>query len=377
MKPGPRRPVAQLPTCPVAQSPQTPNPKRWYPHSHMPAAPFRIDTVEVNPPLVLAPMEAVTNLAFRLICKRIGKPGLMLTEFVSAMALRYNARKSLKKMRVRDEERPLGIQVFGGEPETMAQSARIAEEMGADFVDINMGCWVPKVCRTGAGAALLKDPDAAEEIVKAVVKATKLPVTVKVRAGWDYALFAAPELAKRFEGAGARMLTLHARFAKQGFDGEADWSLIRELKQAVSIPVVGNGDVKTPEDALRMLNDTGCDGVMVGRAAIANPWALGRISAAMRGEPIPQEPTIEERCEVALGHLKALVGFEAGADSWEEALSLPAAEFAEAEGRGVRHLRGQVPLYVKGVPGAARARERITHCCTVAEVEDVLAEIAE
>ena len=340
----------------------------------MAAKPFRIREIEVRPPLVLAPMEDVTNLAFRLLCKRIGRPGLMLTEFVSAMAVRYNAGKSMKKMRVRDEERPLGIQIFGGEPETMADSARLAEEMGADFVDVNMGCWVPKVCRTGAGAALLKDPQAAEGIVAAVVKAVRVPVTVKVRAGWDYSLFAAPELAKRFEGAGAKMLTLHARFAKQGFEGEADWSLIRQLKEAVSIPVVGNGDVKTPEDALRMLDETGCDGVMVGRAAIANPWALARISSAMLGLPEPPEPTMKERCDTALEHLRTLIAFEAGVDAWEQALALPADVLSAAENRGVRHLRGQVPLYIKGARGAAHARERITKCCTVAEVEAVLVE---
>jgi nifR3 family TIM-barrel protein len=317
-------------------------------------------------------MEDVTNLAFRLICKRIGRPGLMLTEFVSAMAVHFNAQKSIKKMHVRDEERPLGIQIFGGEPETMAESARLAEQMGADFIDVNMGCWVPKVCRTGAGAALLKDPESAERIVSSVVKATALPVTVKVRAGWDYSLFAAPELAKRFEASGAKMLTLHARFAKQGFDGEADWDLIRQLKQSVSIPVVGNGDVRTPQDAVRMLEDTGCDGVMVGRAAIANPWALARISAAMRGLPEPPEPTIAERCEVAMEHLKSLIAFEAEVETWNEAKLLPAPVFRPAENRGVRHLRGQIPLYVKGARGAAQIRERITRCSTVAEVEDVL-----
>jgi len=317
-------------------------------------------------------MEDVTNLAFRLICKRIGRPGLMLTEFVSAPAVHYNARKSLNKMRVRDEERPLGIQIFGGEPGIMAETAQIAEQMCADFVDVNMGCWVPKVCRTGAGAALLRDPETAERIVAAVVKAVKIPVTVKVRAGWDYSLFAAPELAKRFEGAGARMLTLHARFARQGFDGEADWSLIRELKEAVGVPVVGNGDVRTPDDAFRMMRETGCDGIMVGRAAIANPWALARIAAAMRGLPEPPEPTVSERCVTALQHLRSLVAFEAGVESWDEALSLPRSSFAEAENRAVRHLRGQIPLYVKGERGAAHAREQITRCGTVAEVEAVL-----
>ncbi|HRK21591.1 MAG TPA: tRNA-dihydrouridine synthase, partial [Fimbriimonadaceae bacterium] len=191
----------------------------------------------MNPPVLLAPMEDVSNQPFRRIAKRIAGPGLMFTEFVSAMAIHYGAAKTLKKMRIHPEERPLGIQIFGGDPEIMAETARIAEEMGADLVDINMGCWVPKVCKTGSGAALLKDPDLAEKIVASVVAAVRVPVTVKVRAGWDWSLFAAPELAKRFEGAGAKMLTLHARFAKQGFEGEADWRLIAQLRDAVKIPL--------------------------------------------------------------------------------------------------------------------------------------------
>lgn len=178
---------------------------------------FSVGSVQVGVPLLLAPMEDVTNLAFRLIAKRIADPGLMFTEFVSAMAIHHGAQKTLKKMRVVDSERPLGIQIFGGVPDVMAETARVAEEMGADIVDVNMGCWVPKVCRTGSGAALLKDPENAEKIIEAVVKAVDIPVTVKVRAGWDYSLFAAPDLARRFQDVGAQMITLHARFAKQGF----------------------------------------------------------------------------------------------------------------------------------------------------------------
>src|SRR5579862_7368270 len=256
------------------------------------AAPFRIGPITVDPPLLLAPMEDVTSLPMRLIAKRIGGPGLMFTEFVSAMAVHYQAKKTFRKMRVHPDEHPLGIQIFGGDPDVMVETARIAEEMGADLVDINMGCWVPKVCKTGSGAALLKDPEVATRIVGAVVKAVKVPVTVKVRAGWDWSLFAAPELARRFQDAGAQMITLHARFAKQGFEGEADWKLIEQLREAVTVPLVGNGDVKSPEDAVRMLRTTGCDGVMVGRLAISNPWALARIRAALCDEPEPPQPTL-------------------------------------------------------------------------------------
>lgn len=331
---------------------------------------FEVGGVKVETPLVLAPMEDVTSLPMRLICKRIANPGLVVTEFVSAMAIHHGAVKTLKKMQIHPEERPLAIQIFGSEPDVMAETARLCEEMGADIVDINMGCWVPKVCKTGSGAALLKDPLLAEKIVSSVVKAVKIPVTVKVRAGWDYSLFAAPDLASRFQDAGIKMLTLHARFAKQGFEGEADWDLIKRLRESVTVPLVGNGDVKTPEDAIKMLTETGCDGVMVGRAAISNPWVLARIAAALRGEPIPEEPTIEERIETALLHARLQVAYQLELSSYEEALEHP--EHKQNEGWAIRSLRGQMPMYIKGVPGAAQIRAELYQANTVADVEQAL-----
>lgn len=336
---------------------------------------FSVGNIVVDPAVLLAPMEDVTNLPFRLLAKEIGRPGLMFTEFVSAMAVHHKAAKTIKKMAVRDAERPLGIQIFGGDPEIMAETALVAESMGADLVDINMGCWVPKVCKTGSGAALLKDPSLAQAIVRAVVKAVKVPVSVKVRAGWDYSLFAAPDLARRFQDAGAQMITLHARFAKQGFEGEADWTLIERMRQAVSVPLIGNGDVKTGEDALKMLNETGCDGVMVGRAAISNPWLLGRITAAVTGEVVPTEPTLGERIETALQHLRLMIAFDTGTETWEQALASP--NYAQGELWACRHLRGQIPLYIKGAPGAAQLRDRLTKCSTYAEVEELLAAFGE
>lgn len=333
---------------------------------------FMVRDIPIANPLVLAPMEDVSNLAFRLICKRTANPGLMFTEFVSAMAIHYNAKKTLKKMNIHPDERPLGIQIFGGDPEIMAETARVAEEMGADIVDINMGCWVPKVCRTGSGAALLKDPDHAERIVKSVVNAVKVPVTVKVRAGWDYSLFAAPELAKRFQGAGAQMLTLHARFAKQGFEGQADWELITKLRDVLTIPLIGNGDVKTPEDAIRMKSETGCDGVMVGRAAISNPWALARIQSALIGQPIPPEPTLDQRIETALEHARLMIAHECEADSFEEAKSLSI--FVEQEPRAIRALRGQLPLYIKAAPGSSVVRGKLSSVSTYNELNLLLKE---
>lgn len=336
---------------------------------------FKIREIEIENPLLLAPMEDVSNLPFRILAKRIARPGLMFTEFVSAMAVHYAPHRTLKKMRIHPEERPLGIQIFGGDVEKMAECARVAEELGADLLDINMGCWVPKVCRTGAGAALLKDPDLAAQIVSACVKAVKIPVTVKVRAGWDYSLFAAPDLAKRFQDAGAQMLTLHARFAKQGFEGQANWNLIRDLRDVLQIPLVGNGDVKTPEDAIRMIDETGCNGVMVGRAAISNPWALARIRAGLAGEPVPPLPTIHDRIETALEHSTLMVCEEAGTETLEEARSLP--DFENIELRAMRQMRSQLPLYIKGEPGASTIRGRLTTVATLDDLRDILLPFAE
>lgn len=331
---------------------------------------FSIGPVRVEPPLVLAPMEDVSNLAFRLIAKRIGGPGLMFSEFVSAMAIHHRATKTYRKLRVHSAERPMGIQIFGGDPDVMAETARFAEGFGPDLIDINMGCWVPKVCRTGSGAALLKDPDLAERIVRAVVRAVRLPVTVKVRAGWDYSLFAAPDLAKRFVDAGARAITLHARFAKQGFEGEADWDLVRRLREAVSVPVIGNGDVRTPCDARRLLDETGCHAVMVGRAAISNPWALAAIRSSLAGEPLPPPPTILDRIATAIEHARLMAAYEAGVERYEETFEL--ADRTDVELRAIRALRGQLPLYIKGEPGSAQVRERLSRASSVAEVEDLL-----
>jgi tRNA-dihydrouridine synthase B len=325
---------------------------------------FSIGTVTIQPAVLLAPMEDVTNAAFRRIVKRIAGPGLMFTEFVSAMAIHHGAKKTLKKLRIAADERPLGIQIFGGDPGVMAETARLCQAMGADLVDINMGCWVPKVCRTGSGAALLKDPDLAERIVRSVVEAVSIPVTVKVRAGWTYESFAAPELARRFEAAGAQMLTLHARFAQQGFEGEADWKLIEAMRRAVKVPLVGNGDVRVPEDALRMFSETGCDGVMVGRVAISNPWALRRIVEGVSGTKISAEPTIRQRVEIALEHLMLWIREERESGGYRND--------EEAEFAAVRSLRGQLSMYVKHEPGAAALRHDLVRVSTYSEAHDKL-----
>lgn len=203
---------------------------------------------------------------------------------------------------------------------------------------------------------------------------SRKPVTVKVRAGWDYSLFAAPDLARRFQDAGAQMITLHARFAKQGFDGEADWQLIKDMRKAVQVPLIGNGDVKTGEDALRMLNETGCDGVMVGRAAISNPWALARIRASLLGQPEPPHPTVQERVHAAIEHARLTVLHESDAATLDEARDQPG--FADTELRAIRSLRGQLPLYIKGIPGAGELRGRLSGVSSLAELQGFLLPLA-
>lgn len=336
----------------------------------MSAPAFRVGPVEISNPLVLAPMEDVSNLPFRVLAKRIANPGLMFTEFVSAMAVHHGAQKTFKKLRIHPEERPLGIQIFGADEDTMVETAILCEEAGADILDINMGCWVPKVCKTGAGAALLKSPELAAKIVRAICKRLTIPVTVKVRAGWDYSHFAAPDFGKRCEDAGAKMMTLHARYARQGFDGEADWSLITQMREAITIPLVGNGDVKTPAHGREMLAKTGCDGVMVGRAAISNPWALRAIRQGIMGEEICPEPDLEERIETALEHVRMMIAYDGNVATFEEAQRHP--DFAGLEVRAVRHLRGQIPLYIKGFPGAGQIRRALSLANHLNELETIL-----
>lgn len=318
-----------------------------------PAKPFFIGKVCINPPVVLAPMADVTNGAFRRICAKIGKPGLLCTEQVSTMALHYSSDRTRKMFDWTDAEKPLSVQLFGSDPAIMADAARISEERGADILDINMGCWVPKVCRQGAGAALLKDHDQAIRVVKAVLEAVRVPVTVKMRAGWNKELLNSPELAKELEQLGVRAFTLHARTALQGFEGEADWSLISRIKETVRAPVMGNGDIRSPRDAERMLRETGCDGVMVGRAAIGNPWILRDISHYLAtGESLPP-PTFSERRQAALEHLMDLAALY-------------------GEECAVRHLRAQLPRYFKGLSGAVHMRSEVMTALTVSRIEEIL-----
>lgn len=315
---------------------------------------MKIGPITVDTPLVLAPMAGVTSHAFRLLCRRYDV-GLVVTELLSSHAIHYKNKKTFGMFDWTDEERPVSVQLFGGEPDLMAEAAQVVEENGAEIVDLNMGCWVPKVAKTGAGAALLKDVCLAQQVVKAMVDAVKVPVTVKIRSGWDRSNTTAIEFAQRAQDVGASAIAVHARYANQGFTGSADWSIIRRVKDAVTIPVIGNGDVVTVDDAKRMIDETGCDGVMIGRAAMGNPWIFRQTKHFLEtGERLP-DPALPERIEAALFHLKTM-----------------AATPNVGEERAVKEMRGQLTHYFKGFPGVSSLRGSIVKAETIAEVESLL-----
>ena len=305
---------------------------------------------------VLAPMAGVTDFAFRALCRDCGA-AMTTTEMVSAKALTLGDRKSLELLYIPEGEHPAAVQIFGHEPGVMAEAARIAlDASGADVVDINMGCPVGKVVRSGDGSALMKTPELAAEIVRAICHAVPVPVTVKFRKGWDGGSVNAVEFALVCQAAGAAGIAVHGRTRAQLYSGRADWTVIREVKQAVSIPVTGNGDIFSGSDALRMLEFTGCDAVMVGRGAFGDPWLFGRINAALRGEEEPAPPPLAERIAAAVGQIEAL---------------------AERRGEHFACLeaRHQLPWYLHGIPYAGVYRRELTHVETLADLHRTAAAI--
>jgi nifR3 family TIM-barrel protein len=290
--------------------------------------------------IVLAPMAGITDAAFRLMARRTGCD-MAVTEMVSAEGLVRNGRKTRRFIELHPEERPAGVQIFGANPEAMAAAASIVEENGADLVDINMGCPAKKVTRTGAGSALMKDPRNAARVIEKVRRATSLPLTVKIRAGWHGNLNFV-EIGKIAESEGADAVILHPRTVEQAFTGRADWELIGILKRSVRIPVIGNGDVRSAEDACRMLAGTGCDGVMAGRGSLGNPWLFRSIRARLTGSDKDNDPSpsLEEKKELALEHLRVAVS-----------LFGPEA--------GIRMFRPHLAWYARGLRGAALFRNSI------------------
>jgi len=267
---------------------------------------MRYGPLEIDPPLVLAPMAGVTDRQFRLILRRVGGVGLVTMEFISSEALHRNDRRTLRLMHYCEEERPISIQIYGSRPERMAEAARIVEGIGADVCDINMGCPANKILKGCAGSALMGDLDLARRIVAACRKAIRIPLSVKFRAGVDDGRLNDLELGRICEGEGVDAVALHPRTARQLYRGRADWSRIARLKAALRIPVIGNGDVARPEDAVRMLRETGCDGVMIGRSSMKNPWIYRQTAALLSGGRAV-EPTLDDRRQLILGHFRMLL----------------------------------------------------------------------
>lgn len=318
--------------------------------------PITIGGINVHTPLTLAPMAGQTNHAFRVLCRELGDCGLVCTELISSQAIHYKSNKTWRMFDWTDAERPFAVQLYGSDPTVMADAARLVVDEGADIVDINMGCWVPKVVKKGGGAALLADVCTAVTVVEAVVKAVNVPVTVKVRSGLDPEHITAVEFARVAEQAGVKAIAVHARTASQGFTGKADWDIIRQVKETVrDIPVIGNGDVKNAEDAARMFKMTGCDGIMIGRAALGSPWIFQQIAYEMQTGEKWEPPTAREIATVALRHARLAV----------ETTMI-------GERQTLFELRGQLTKYHLGVPGAAAVREQLVHVETLKDVERVL-----
>ncbi len=299
---------------------------------------LHIGSVKLNNALILAPLAGITNLPLRLLAKEAGC-GLVCSEMVSANALYHNTPKTFTLMESIAEERPLSIQIFGADPEIMDTAARIVADAGADILDINFGCSVKKVVKTGAGVALMRTPDLARRILTAVRKAVDIPLTIKIRTGWDNSGQQAMEIAQIAEDCGIDAIAYHPRSAKQGFGGKADWSQIARLKEKIGVPVIGNGDITSYKDALRMKMETGCDGVMIGRAAIGNPFIFDQILSAERGNSV-QIPSLKQRFDILRRYLDASVDY--------------IGEYAACQ-----MMRSRLCWFVKGIPHASHFRVSI------------------
>lgn len=307
-------------------------------------------TLENN--LILAPMAGVTDLPFRLLCKEQGA-GLLCTEMISAKAIHFKNKNTKSLMRILPEERPVSLQLFGSEPDLMAEIAAQIEDEPFDILDINMGCPVPKVVNNQEGSALMKNPKLVGEIVSKMASAIKKPLTVKIRKGFTEGSVNAVEIAKIIEASGAAAIAVHGRTREQYYAGKADWDIIRQVKEAVSIPVIGNGDVNSPESAKRLIEETGCDGIMIGRAARGNPWIFGRINRFLETGVKEEEPGVQEVKEMILKHARLQIKYK-------------------GEYTGMREMRKHVAWYTAGMPHSASVRRQVNEVETYEQLEKLV-----
>ena len=311
---------------------------------------WKIGNVEIKNQVVLAPMAGISNTAYRQIIKEMGA-GLIFAEMVSDKALVYGSEKTFDLLKMSDMERPIAQQIFGSDVDSFVKAAKLVEDkMHPDIIDINMGCPVPKVAiKSQAGSALLKNPDKIKEIVSAVVKAVSVPVTVKIRSGWDANSVNAVEVAKVIEEAGASAITVHGRTRAQGYSGNADWNIIKQVKEMVSIPVIGNGDVTSAEKAKEMLDFTGCDAVMIGRGVLGNPWLIKECVSYLDSGIIPPKPSAREKIEMLKRHYQLLVD-------------------STSEKQAILEIRTHALWYIKGMPKSAYIKNEI---CETKNSEDL------
>lgn len=300
---------------------------------------MQIGNVKIENNVVLAPMAGVTDLPFRLLCKEMGC-GMLYTEMVSAKAILYQNKNTEGLMKVTEGENPIALQLFGSDPQVMAEIAKHIEERPFDTIDVNMGCPVPKVVNNGEGSALMKDPVLVGKIVEAMAKAVKKPVTVKIRAGFNEESINAPEIAKVIQESGGAAVAVHGRTREQYYSGRADWNVIRRVKEAVTIPVIGNGDILTGEDAIRMFEQTGCDAVMIGRGARGNPWIFKQVSAYLKDGTILPPPSAQEVCDMILRHAQMLIE-------------------AKGEYTGIREMRKHFAWYTAGMKHSSALRNQV------------------
>lgn len=313
---------------------------------------MKIGSVEIQNNVFLAPMAGVTDLPFRLLCKENGC-GLVYTEMVSAKGLYYKSRRTHDMLQLHPDEHPIGVQIFGSDPIIMRDMAAKLSDSSADIIDINMGCPAPKIVRNGEGCALMNEPNKIAKIVREVVSVSTKPVTVKIRKGWDDNSINAVEIAQIVESEGAQAITIHGRTRKQFYSGEADWEIIKKVKESVNIPVIGNGDIKTPQDAKKMFNDTRCDAIMLGRGAQGNPWIFKRIIHYLQKGELLAKPTAQQKIQMAIRHLDMAVEIKG------ERIAVP-------------EMRKHISWYLKGIKGAANIRATINVLSDADKVKDVL-----